>query len=241
MGHSTKGLRAIPIARSIADTRQIMPYEDVLQFVEQEDYHTVSTCPCRHRHNLDPDLPTCKHETETCLHFGRLGRYIVKYDMGREITKKETLEILANAAEAGLVHGISNTREGMDTICNCCSCCCLFLENVNMPLPVPRGHQPSNYICITNSLTCKGCGLCVERCPMGALSLVHSETTYNKVGKVSELDSTRCIGCGVCVHKCPTQSLQLVRREEDQDYPRDMGEAARWMLKERGRDISKVY
>ena len=241
MGHPTKGLRAIPIARTIEDTRQVMPYEDVVQFVEREDYLTVSTCACRHRHNLDPNLPTCKHETETCLHFGKLGRYIVRHDMGREITREETMEILANAADAGLVHGISNTREGMDTICNCCSCCCLFLESVNMPAPVPRGHQPSNYICTINPLTCKGCGLCTERCPMGALSLVASEETDNKAGKVSALDPERCIGCGVCVHKCPTQSLVLVRREEEQDYPRDMGEAGRRMLEERGRDISMVF
>ena len=37
-------------------------------------------------------------------------------DLGREITKEETLEILKNAADAGLVHGISNMEENPDTL-----------------------------------------------------------------------------------------------------------------------------
>jgi hypothetical protein len=87
MGHPTKGLRSIPIAQTIKDTRHIMPYEDVLEFVDREEYHAVSTCACRHRHNLDPRFPTCTHNTENCLHFGKLGRYTVEHGMGRKISR----------------------------------------------------------------------------------------------------------------------------------------------------------
>lgn len=158
-GHTTQGLRAIPIAQTVQDTRQILPYEDILYFVDQEDYHTVSECACRVRHNLDPDFETCKYETTNCLHFGRLGRYIVKHGMGKEISKTETLEILKNAADAGLVHGISNMKKGADTICNCCSCCCIFLETIHIDPPNPRGHNRSNYRLALNPETCKACGL----------------------------------------------------------------------------------
>ena len=51
---------------------------------------------------------------ENCLHFNELGRYIVKNGLGREITKEETLEILKEAADAGLVHGLQNTEEAPD-------------------------------------------------------------------------------------------------------------------------------
>ena len=250
MGYPTKGLRAVPIAQTVQDPRRVTPYEDVLQFVDQEDYHTVSVCPCRHRHRIDPDLPDCEHEILNCLHFGKLGRYIVKHGMGKEIRKGETLEILAKAADAGLVHGISNSLTNPDTICNCCSCCCLHLEPVKMSAPVPRGHQPSNYRVEQNLRTCVSCGKCVELCPMGALELRDKPDapkpeagTKRKPKDLREVvySQDRCIGCGVCAHKCPTQSLSLKRIDEEQDYPQSMGDAGRRMLTERGRDFSKVY
>jgi len=249
MGYPTKGLRAIPIAQTVKDPRVVTPYEDVLVFVDQQDFHSVSICPCRHRHRMDPDVPNCKHEIRNCLHFGKLGRYIVKYGMGEEIRKEEALEIIEKAADAGLVHGLSNALTNPDTICNCCSCCCLFLEPVNMPAPMPRGHQPSNYRVEHNRETCVACGKCVKLCPMGALDFrekpdapkpVEGKKLKPKDLKEVVNDPDRCIGCGVCAHKCPTQSLSLKRKDEEQAYPQSMGDAGRRMMTERGRDFSKV-
>jgi NAD-dependent dihydropyrimidine dehydrogenase PreA subunit len=252
MGHPTKGLRAIPVKHTVKDTRQIIPYEDLMLYVDQEDYHTVSTCACRHRHNLDPDFETCKHETLNCLHFGRLGQYIVKNDMGKEITREETLEILAAAADAGLVHGISNTQMGMDTICSCCSCCCLLLEaDVKLPPGERMGHQRSNYILEINHDTCKACGLCAERCPVNALELRDKENApepeEGKKLKPKDLKEVLynpdlCIGCGVCAHKCPTQSLSLKRRGDAvEDIPKNMSDIAIRMMEERKRDLSRIF
>ena len=232
--YPTMGLRALPVDKTIKDTRQVMPYEDLLQVLDQEDFFCTSHCPCRQRKNLDPDSPTCKHETFNCLHFGRLARYMVRNKMGKQISKDETLEILNAAADAGLVHGISNTQQGMDTICNCCSCCCIFLESVHA-LGL-HGHQPSNYILTIQAETCKGCGLCVERCPMKALHMEDSPQARNRAGKVSVLDPKNCIGCGVCAHKCPSRSLSLVRREEEQDFPVNFRDQAVRMAVERGRN-----
>ncbi len=224
--YPTLGLRAIPVENSIKDERQVIPYEDLLKVLEQQDYFCTSNCPCRERKNVDPKAPTCKHETFNCLHFGRLARYMVNNGMGKEISREETLEILRAAAEAGLVHGISNTKEGMDTICNCCSCCCLFIEPLKQP-EVRKGLQPSNYLIEIDAETCKGCGLCVKRCPMQALKMVD---------KISTLIPELCIGCGVCAYKCPTQSLGLIHREKEQDFPLNFREAAYRMGQERGRD-----
>lgn len=231
--YPTMGLRAIPIEKTIKDTRHILPYEDIVQVVEQEEVFCTSHCPCRQRKKLDPEAQTCRHETFNCLHFGRLARYMIKQSMGRAISRERTMEILKEAAEAGLVHGISNTREGMDTICNCCSCCCLFLESKHK-LQL-YGHQPSNYILQINTRTCQACGLCVKRCPMKALELVPSPEAQNEPGKVSTLKEEHCIGCGVCAYKCPTQSLGLVRRSEEQDFPKNFRDQVYRMGKERGR------
>jgi len=88
---------------------------------------------------------------------------------------------LKMAADAGLVHGISNWKEKPDTICNCCSCCCIFLESYHK-LGHAKSLDPSNYVVKVNAETCRGCALCVKRCPMDALQLKVSEKARNKVG-----------------------------------------------------------
>jgi NAD-dependent dihydropyrimidine dehydrogenase PreA subunit len=233
-----KGLRALPIQGTIEDTREILPYEEVRKVLDQHDYFTVSICPCKHRKNMDPDFPDCEYPTEVCLHFGRLGHYIVENGMGREITRQETEEILRKSAEAGLVHGVSNMQEAPDTICNCDPCCCLMFEAFHK-LKHTEGMAPSNYWVRSNSETCIGCGLCVKRCPMEALHLENfpeaegritvveaasegkTKELKNKSGKVSAVNPDLCIGCGVCAYKCPSKSLVLEQREVIYRPPKD--------------------
>ncbi|MFH1488078.1 MAG: 4Fe-4S dicluster domain-containing protein [Pseudomonadota bacterium] len=231
--HPTMTLRAIPIDRTIKDTRQVRPYENVAEFIEQESYICVGHCPCRQMKNLDPDAPSCKHGTFNCLHFGRLAHYMVKQGMGKEIGKEEAMEILLAAADAGLVHAISNTKAGIDSICNCCSCCCVFMQSANV-LGL-SGHQKSNYIVRIQEGSCKGCGLCMDRCPMKTIRLEPSPKADNKAGKLAVLEPERCIGCGVCVHKCPSHSLKLVHRAEEQDFPEDFRELNERRAGERGK------
>jgi NAD-dependent dihydropyrimidine dehydrogenase PreA subunit len=221
----TKGLRTIPIHRTIEDPRRILPYEDVAQYVESQEYCAVSYCPCRQRKNLDPESPDCAYPVEVCLHFGSLGHYVVENDLGRGISQKETFEILELAAESGLVHAISNWQKAADTICNCCKCCCLFFDAYHV-LGHAKSHDVSNYRVRSRPSSCKACGLCVERCPMDALSLKESSETQNNKGLAVVLDPDRCIGCGVCVYKCPTNSLTLERRETIYHPPND---ARQWM------------
>jgi electron transport complex protein RnfB len=227
-----KGLRALPIEETIEDTRQILPYEDVVRVVDTQDYFCVTHCPCRHRKNIDPTAPDCEYSTENCLHFGTLARYIVENGLGREITREETHEILRRAADEGLVHGVSNWLKGVDTICSCCKCCCMWFEAFHV-LKHDKSMDSSNYRVKTTAATCKACGLCVTRCPMDALRLVESDEATNKKEMAAVLDPELCIGCGVCVHKCPTESLVLEHREIVVDPPRDPREYTKLFFSER--------
>ncbi|MDY6842620.1 MAG: 4Fe-4S binding protein [Thermodesulfobacteriota bacterium] len=220
-----KGLRSIPIEKTIEDTRAILPYEDVVKVLDNYEYFCVASCPCRHRKNIDPEYPNCTHSVQNCLHFGDLAHYMVEQGLGREITRKEAHEILLAAADEGLVHGINNFQksENIDTICNCCSCCCMFFEAFHK-LKHTEGMGKSNYRVRVDAETCSGCGLCVKRCPMKALKLEESPLAKNETGRISELTPELCIGCGVCVHKCPTESLTLERCEIIIHPPKNMEE-----------------
>jgi Na+-translocating ferredoxin:NAD+ oxidoreductase subunit B len=235
-GVEHRGLRALPVAEVVSHEglKQAVPYEDVAKVLESQDYFCVTICPCRHRKNLDPAAPNCKHTTENCLHFGGLARYIVENGLGREITREDARRILGEAADEGLVHGVSNWQEGVDTICNCCKCCCMWFEGFHV-LKHARSMDVSNYIVRADPSTCKACGLCVKRCPMEALTLEASPLAENKKGLAAALKEDLCIGCGVCAHKCPTKSLLLVRREVTTDPPRDPRDYANRYMQDRQR------
>ena len=221
----TKPLRTIPIGGAIEDPRRIAPYEDVMSIVESQNFVAVSNCACKQRKRVDPNSARCKHPEEVCLHFGDLAHYLVDNGLSRQISKEETRDILKVAAEAGLVHAISNRQKNVDTICNCCNCCCVFFESYHV-LKHEKSHDFSNYRLRINSKTCKACGLCVQRCPVQVLSLADSPLAKNKQGKAATVNPEQCLGCGVCVYKCPTQSLILELRGEIQHPPKDMREWA---------------
>ena len=48
---------------------------------------------------------------------------------------------------------------------------------------------------------CAGCGVCMDRCPVGAIRLV---------GGVATIDPMRCTQCGACVEACPNRAIMMV-------------------------------
>ena len=149
--------------------------------------------------------------------------------LGREITREETREILREAAKSGLVHGISNWLDDVDTICNCCKCCCMWFEGHHV-LEHPMSLSPSNYRVRTTTRSARPVGCASSRCPMEALRLEESPEANNKRGQVSAATLERCIGCGVCVYTCPVEALTLERREVTEDPPKDVREFATHFL-----------
>ncbi len=62
-----------------------------------------------------------------------------------------------------------------------------------------------------NEELCKGCGLCVDACPKGILTL--SGTRLNRKGHapVEQTEPEKCIGCAFCALMCPDCVITVER------------------------------
>ncbi len=219
----TKGLRVVPIRQTLEDPRKILPYEDVRALLLDQELFAVAHCPCRHRARMDGSGSSCRHETENCLHFGRLADYIIRNGLGRAISREESEAILARSAEAGLVHAVSNWQRDVDTICNCCSCCCVYFQAYHL-LKHPGAMNGSGHEIRVNQESCQGCGRCVKRCPMKVLRLEAHPDARGKNGRVVAVTPEACVGCGVCAYTCPGGSLTLKARPRAMEPPGDVNE-----------------
>ncbi|MCX7004478.1 MAG: 4Fe-4S binding protein [bacterium] len=67
---------------------------------------------------------------------------------------------------------------------------------VRPPMAGSRGHL------VNEPDTCIYCGLCVRRCPAGALAVTREPKSWT-------LDPYRCILCAYCVEVCPKKCLRM--------------------------------
>jgi electron transport complex protein RnfB len=194
-------MRTIPISASIPVQAEAMPYERAEEIIRAQSAISLANCICRQERHIHGE--GCNKPIETCLSFGSAAYSYVRNGRGRMITQDEALEVLKLANEAGLVLQPTNSQDPM-AICACCGCCCGILRSLKMH-PNPGTFVSSPYIVSLDVEICSGCEVCVERCQMGALTMVDS---------VAALDEGRCIGCGLCVSTCDTGALVLTRKPE---------------------------
>jgi len=199
-------VRTLPIDEALPDKREVYPYENLLEIIEKEESFAAMRCCCRHMAEYRDDPCHVDGIPEySCLGFGVVADFIVDREFGKRITKEECKEILETCSKAGLVHNTNNFIEGMQFVCNCCSCCCGFIRQVkevgNLNI-----INASNFVSVVAEESCTGCGDCVERCPVEAISLKDD---------VAFVDQDVCIGCGNCVTVCPSGSLSMNRVSDE--------------------------
>ncbi|MFX1497724.1 MAG: 4Fe-4S binding protein [Promethearchaeota archaeon] len=209
--------RTIPVRSKTAIDREInimideeikVPNENVLLSKEVEilidkfDEIAVGHCFCRHHKDLLGE--SCKQTElrENCFTFGKSARYTTEQGFARMITKEEALDILKKSEESGLVHKAfhphSDITKEETSICNCCKDCCGTFEwwKTGMIAMINYAH----YLAVISEEDCIGCGTCVEKCPVEAITLID---------KNSNVNSEWCIGCGICAYFCPENAISL--------------------------------
>ena len=206
--------RVIPVGEAVRGEIEIHPFEQATAMIEAAKSWAVRDCICRtQQHLLDKG---CDAPVENCLVFASVEGVFGSGGIDRAITKEEALHILGEAADAGLVHSVSNHREGHNYICNCCTCCCGVLRRV-AEFAVPTAIARSAFRAQVNSELCTGCGACEDRCQFGALARLDGMAT---------IDPLRCVGCGQCTLACPTGALSLTRLAEAEIEALPIDEAA---------------
>jgi Pyruvate/2-oxoacid:ferredoxin oxidoreductase delta subunit len=193
--------RVIPINEVIQTKNQVLAYEDAVKMIENASNLAVTKCTCR------LVMKKCNRDLEVCLQLNRGADYAIKRETGRKVDVAEAREILKKAEAVGLVHMTENKGGAGNVICNCCDCCCIALPYLKNP--ATKGIiAPSRYQASVNEPLCTSCGLCIDICPVKAISL--------NGDALARVDQEGCLGCGLCARECPTNAITLVQvRKED--------------------------
>lgn len=193
--------RVVPVGKALEHNPEILPFEELRPRIEAQSIAVVSFCPCRQIKSAVNQ--GCGHSLEVCFSFGSMARYLADQGMGREVSVAQTLEIAKACAEEGLAHCVENIDGYLGTLCNCCGCCCLFIDSKKR-----LGFNtlaPSAYEAQINMETCTACGICKEGCPMEAIIQPESGP--------AEVDGAQCVGCGLCAVHCPDRAVALTPRQ----------------------------
>jgi len=199
--------RVIPVEESVRVGMEIRPYESAAEIVRNAKAWGVLDCICRKQKALIGQ--PCLHPLDVCMTLSETPGAFDHSAAVKALTQEQALAVLRRAAEAGLVHSVSNNQRGLWYICNCCTCSCGILRGM-AELGIANVVARSAFVNQVDETLCTACGACMAACQFGALSL---ETV------AVEVNAVRCVGCGVCVVACPQGALALVRRPEDEILP----------------------
>ena len=201
-------MRVVPVGVTVQADSHILPQEDVQEVIQNAKRLAVTKCPCR------MTSKKCDHTVEACLQVDRGADYAINRGTGRELTKEEALDLLRRTEEEGLVHCTVNHKSINSVICNCCPCCCSFLE-----VAVKYGTntiEPSRFQAQVDEDLCTGCEICLDRCPFEAIEMKAKD---GQEELVSTILVDKCLGCGVCRVTCPEEAISLVEVRKPEYIP----------------------
>lgn len=184
----------------------VLPWQVVERFVERASHLWImDRCICR-------DASGCS-EYPVDLGCLFMGEAVLEINpaLGRIVTRQEALDHLARCRQAGLFHLLGRNRldsvwlgakpaDRLLTVCNCCTCCCLWriLPHVSAGVSSSVSRLPGLVVSVTGE--CAGCGEC-ERICMARAARVE--------GGHSTIDPGACIGCGRCVEVCRNGAIEI--------------------------------
>lgn len=185
--------RVVPIEKTLQDKRQLIPYHQADHFLQKSSALALIDCICRTTFNK------CDKPRKVCIVLGDQAEFFIDRGIGEKIDSRRGLEVLDIAEKNGLVHSIDN-KEDPDFICNCCECCCVFVQALKKR-GIFTSLGKSGFIAVSDQELCDQCGICVDKCIFEAISID---------GESIKFDENRCFGCGLCAYNCPQKAIKLI-------------------------------
>ena len=210
----------------------VLDYERASEVIRTASCIGVGLCYCRHK--MQHLGRACDAPLDICMTFNGSAESLTRHGHARRVETAECLDLLDQAYERGLVQFGENVRRRVSFICNCCGCCCEALLAAKRFAHLQPVHT-TNFIPAVDAEQCKGCGKCVEACPVDAMSLAPAVGRKNPKQETAVLDEIVCLGCGVCVRACTKGGLSLRSRPQRVITPETAAHRYVAMAVERGK------
>jgi ferredoxin len=216
-------LRTIPVEKSLDPSLNVAPYDNIREIIEKSEGPFVKiNCVCRQEMDIYGKPCKITNHKENCLGFGDMVQTYIDQGWGTQISKEETLKILKKNQEEGLILRPNNSQD-VEFVCSCCSCCDRGISGL-LRVPDPVNYVISNFYSEVDPELCTGCGSCIDRCQLKAITLVED---------ISSVDHKRCIGCGNCVTVCPSEAMTLIKKDKECVPPKTMDDLYDLILDEK--------
>lgn len=204
-------LRTSPHLSAVIPEHLIDTYDNMKEFVTNTTKSIqVANCVCKQGSELIGKPCKQVDNLEICIMFD--AESFMERHQARTISKEDCLKLLDYAEKKGLVLQPGNTYEPF-CVCLCCGCCCGVLTTAKK-FPKPAELFATNYVAKLDSNKCTGCGVCIKRCQMDALT---KDDHKNII-----LDLDKCIGCGLCVTTCKPKSIKLEKKKKTTVPPKNI-------------------
>lgn len=199
-------------AVSAENLAELFPYERAKQVVESASAWAVCMCYCRHK--AEHLGKRCAAPMENCLTLNGAVSVLSRHQHVRPIEKKQALEIVEQSKIHSLVFIADNVQNEVGYLCSCCACCCGQIAALNQ-LGLNNAVKTSSLIANIDKTLCNGCGRCLRRCPVHAISLEKRLAASDEKNNLfAVVDKERCLGCGVCHQACRKENALLLKKRE---------------------------
>lgn len=203
---------------------EVLKFDEAAEHIKKAGRGSLGKCYCRHEawhlgKNCSAPID------DICMSLGNASDFLVEQGFARRASVEELLGTLKKAEDLGLVHIGDNVQDQTTFICNCCGCCCGFLEGITKH-HLKHAVTTTNYIARLEQEDCNGCEICVDHCQ---IKVIKMEGDYPVV------DEEFCIGCGVCANFCPTEAIKMEEREKKVIPPKNFKDLMIRLMKEKGR------
>lgn len=194
---------------------QPVPIEECARIFDIATNITRIPCVCRGATRPGSSAESCCIVATVLPNAGLLDECFRDYRGGpyaqgfHQLTRDEAIGYLEKAELRGLAHTAWTFKTPfIAAICNCdlpSGCMAMRIQLRGGVRLMWKGEDVARL----DAQRCSGCGLCVPRCPFGA---IRSLGPRHPVG----LDRTACWGCGTCRASCARGALSLEARAESE-------------------------